>query len=1595
MTNPYTQQLNQIQKGGSLTGASLSVNNDKVINPYASQLVEVNKQSQDNFGGDNNSYENDNSFSTTYKNFLSYMGNLGKKAMSGTGMDGVIDPSVIESGTKQMFQNISSDLSNAINYYKQTPISQVGQDAKGMFGEGLDQVSKSSPGSIASGLLQGFIEKPINALTGTVNDNGSARPATPQEQAQSMQATVGLVAQIGSFKLLKSSMIGAGLEGEGAINALQPTNVGKLAISPGIKLGAKYIGSDVAAGGLSGGIQGGISGIGQDNQHEQIIASALGMLPLSLALGVLGAKGYVNDIKSSKVEFINENVSKAVKNIAAVNALRINPSDPISVLTNNVDAVSSSDSQVNAAIKSKLNVGDGYIVEGVSPELGNTLKDQILNTDKPKPVELTPIESQQIKAGLIEQEDGTYNPPGELNKARPKPNSTEVKFDSPIDKVAYLAATRGTRSNFVQGLVDDLSDQTGLTDQEITSHGQFVRLQQKKLFKQESLQPRSQAEIDTYNNASISKGQDIVSSLPEGSNYKDNQGTVWTRKGNTVVSNLNGQDVALPVDQNNTLMQLGRKSDDSPFYKPYQNIPAQEFNPNFGRIVSNPGDIKTHYSDNGSLLFTPKNYNPKTVSFFTNTGYLPGEIVTIGGVDHLVINNNGNLFGRDLSTGVESDISSKNDLRRTNNTLVPEQVTTNVGSGIRAPVLNPGMVLDNLYSKFIDGYTKSIDDYNEGLKKAGNSPTVDIQEPSFSGFMQGFFHDNGLENKDIGSFTSYFTKKIGDDLAGKVLPVDEIAIRNKLNLQYRSFADDRVLDHSVYLSNQALSNNLFYSPEGSGKYKLRFQDTGKTYAIVGSPEEALDAINKIRQSSGLDKDGGYTGIVPTGIGNKGGLTSLYSPDKAGLVENYIDTQRMGGVISRFTPVGRMLQSVDNLANQNGVQSKFYPKFLDLQDNLIKRKNLIDSDPSLKALSTNGQKLLDYLSGIKSDRRMVVADNVDTMDIDQIKNNYLGRTMTPIEETLADNMAKSGNVSEIKDLLYKTRLGNKQASLGGNSFMSDLMDMGKLYDPDVAKQAIDFVNITSKFGKDLASGDGIMRLAEALEDPRKALDQQAHARLNNITPQETKAVNMIQDFFKQAAPIAGIDPKAQFQVYLPTIVRKIAGSFNGDLNMNVDFAHEMSRLGISPRGELIRDPSQLISKYWTALVNHKSGFYDAVTDFKDEIDKEIEGFKGTKLESSTNSFSSKMDQYTRQVYGYPDPNDALSKSMNQLAASMGAKTLSQNSVLNLMSLGLIAGRPALAVRDFLNIWGLAWSSFGNEFTSKFLSNSVDPDYVKALKDKNILPNSASAGMIDPSIDESSIIPGNGKFQQIIKSWSDKGFKISGQEFSYEHANAGIFQTSMDMAEKYFEQIRSKEITKAEAFDKMGITGNYGSGMISQIDDLLTQGKTDKAAELYGKANMRYLSHVYGFHNNPIGWQSGWGRLLSQYGSWSANASQTYLDQMTRGSKSQIAGKIARIAMFNQAIVGAGNASGLNLNSWRVSNPMTVWPGTGPLVNMWSDAADKSDKGEGIPSILMKDAAGFLPYAHAAKGWLRGLDALSNGNIAQGIGGLAGAPLDNSK
>jgi hypothetical protein len=1481
----------------------------------------------------------------------------------------------VQAGKKVAEGNILKDISGTIDYYKKTPVSQVAKDAGGLFGSIGSTVKdaasiKGTGGLIAqipSSLLE-MVQKPIEAFTGTVNDNGTAKPATPEQQAQNAMAAAGTAAMfITQAKLSKITAPGE-ITGQNIFQELRPMRIGKLGISAAQKQAAKVVGGNIASGAIAGAVGGAIGGVGQDNQAEQMISQAFAFAPITGIMSIFGIAPRMRELRKAKGEYITDTNADAASQIAAANAMKLDPRDNAAVLAQRVTHTVDKDDLVTAAITNQLDQKDGYVVEGVDKSLGAKLHNKLNPSLRESPNWVSKGDARVAELEGKPLPKGTYVAPGQLSNYRGGPFGTEVKFESPVDKLAYYAASKNPIKPKTQALIDDFVKQTGVTEAELKAHGEFIRWKANEAVKSGKLNPRTQPEIDELNNKAREKGKLLANSTPIGGKIEDNTGVKWVRLDEYRIATEDGK-IIKPLNEDNTLLTIGRGKNENYLYQPFANLAQQDFQPNFNRDTF--GTIRYHYSENtGNLLVAPDgSINAKDVELFKQYGFLPKEIVSHFGQEYRVDNflKSGKISVRDPVTNKLKQVDPS-ELRRTSNSLIPEFKDLNDKvSGTKQGVLSQESFMDAMYGKYIEKFKENI--------------LSDEAEP-YASFYQKFFYDAKIPEKDFNNVHTYFLSRLGDDVAKKVLEPHEVTIREALKSDITEVAANEFKDVVHDIENLATSNNLFFEAEGAGKYRLRFQDDGSTYKIVGNLENARKEINLLRQSKGWDQDGGYSGPIPTSIGNIGGLAQKFDTPKPAVprIAQFLDESRAFGLMRVITPIGRRFEYMDNV-----LKTTLFPEFLNIQKKIIERRNVVSRDPLLKDLEQFGQKIMDIGGILSQDERGTVADNIETRSLAQIRNNYIGRAATPIEEAMAKEVLRSKNVGKVRDILYRAKMIDNNTIYGSPAFIKNMESIASDYHPDVVNAARQLaLTLNSKIGKG-SSGNLVLRLAFALEDPNTALDPIEHARLNNITPKMRMYRDAVSDWMDKASRILNIPAE---ESYLPSIINAVAGG--ADSKIPIEMAKELARTGLTPSGSLIRDPNMLIARYHAAIINHKVGYNEAVNKWEANVHGQLDGLMGSDREPIAKNLKAVMSDYARIMRGQPNMEDALHNGARRIADKLGISSPSANSVMSAMSLSSIALRPALALRDFYNVMGESYISFGHEFTKDFLANSTSDAVIKDMKRRNLLPESSTRQFVDPAA--SGDLLSQGRIGQQLRKQSELAFELSGQESAYEHANASIYRTSLNMAEKYLGKLQRNEVDKKTAYDKMGISSNYGPGLIKQIDDLVSQGKVAEAADLYGQANMRYISHVYGFYNNPTGWQSNFGRMMGQWGSWSANASSTMIDQFSKGTAKQIAGKVLRTGMFNKATTMVGAGLGLNLVSWQVSNPMNILPTEGPIPQVFGRMKEDYEFNNlGYGSILKNFADGFIPYYSFAKGWYDGMTRMGRGDILQGTVRGLGVPI----
>lgn len=970
-----------------------------------------------------------------------------------------------------------------------------------------------------------------------------------------------------------------------------------------------------------------------------------------------------------------------------------------------------------------------------------------------------------------------------------------------------------------------------------------------------------------------------------------------------------------------------------------------------------------HSPVTNTLAVSPFSLNPTAERFFKRSGFIQYEGVTHNGVEHYISDHTPKgIEITDINSG-KTQIVKPSDIIRTNTSPITSFVTANDGTAVdNQGVISSSSVLKNYTDSFVKLFKS---------KESNGIPFDDL--------VAKFATDKGIANKDLPLLHQGIYKAVSDDLANTHLTPRERILRKQVqgvlvdsNLGYRNAMDD--------MTNTSDANGMYVKVEGGGRYSIKTISDNTLIGHATNPEEAIKLITRSGQVNGIPLDGAGSNAIPTNAASNGAYNQTFNPQYSSLAQK-IDIIRTSGIGQYIVPAVRWWESVDNLNQGRTTFLKPLLKLQELQNNLRNFANTTGK-PVIDQYNT----LQNMFKSVKADRMHLISDNAEAFSIDDIKNRYLDRPMLPGELATAEAF-KGVNTNDVLGLIKSVR-ENTGKKLGSLDFNTALTELKGGTAPDVWNAVMSLNQGIATSHPEVYSPLAVLKLAKALEDPGTALSRVQHAVTNGLTPLESTLADKLQTFHQEALQRGAVDPTVKINGSLPDIQIHQALGFDGS-NIKPSFGETLAKAAIVPEG-VERNPVIQANRYIYSFLQSASGFADGITNVQKEFNDNIKALKSdvdingnpTSRSKVANNLETKFKEYLDDVRGIPNNNDQIGKLFASIGKQMGV-TINPNSVFglfrpvamtNLFSMAQLALRPALAARDLHNAYLQAGTRFGWDFANRAFMGGLETKQMDLLQDRGAIPHTDNAAISNPQGIKDLV-----NRESAIGKGASLGFKYSGQEGVYNRSLAGIWIATNEDVMKNLKDLKSNVIDKETAYKNLKLSAQ--SPTVQRVfDDLVQAGKPTEAADFLGRYRGRELSNIFGNNNNPAGWKSTFGRVMGQYGSYSANAMNTYLDNISRGSYSDIAGRVMRGGIGYGVTAAAGAATGLNLNSWQIAQPWHNIVNPGPLTEMAGDISKTIDQ-QGLAAGVAKLGSDFIPYSRALKGWK---EAYEKGNPLAAFG-----------
>lgn len=1342
-------------------------------------------------------------------------------------------------------------------------------------------------------LFMGMAQIPIQVaetFTGTKNQEGQVVPATPDDEAKNIQSLVGMV-------------VAGGVAGK-IMKVMAPTTADLIATNvnnyPGLIVKAAY--PKLISGMAAGASFGAIKDMGSEDQLGSMIGN-------SLAFGTIGSlfhtteEKYTNDkgevktktkygtfikaanelgIEASKAkEGIRNTTKESASNLLATRGLQITGEDsPVSV-GSKIKAYATSDDAIDAYINSNLTIGKQVVVEDLSPDQ----LDRLTNKYMPSP----------------RSSEGPYTPSKNTQQVleTTKFPVSKNQFIEPIDPFdkSVLASEKNP------DILDELKDQTGLTDAEIKSHRNYIKDQTKT--NQADFKPRTPFENQVAIDESIQKGQDILGSVNDGQSFQDINGKKWIKTGNKITDGKTVLDTNDPVTQSS----LGMRTGNDPNAQVWR-MPKQDFSPDYGREL-NP-KVSVYRGPNGETLISSYPLAKEPLEFFQKTGYQANELVTINGNPHVIrageTTETGRLKVTNLATGKNSS-RPVTDISRIPGGSDSEFYKANNGQTLtRMGILNRDSYMDNLYNKFKTDHFKLDEEPQEAYNTS----------------IMKFAQKMGMKNMDdIQDMGREFYSRMVNDVTKDDPELEQIRTRTLQNME--GFDKHLIDNRGANLSSALTDNNMSLTHRGSGIYDIKDMESGKILQTVKSLDDAVDFIKKSGQANGFDLDGGFSNGTPV-IG--GSLKDTYVPHTTKFsnwwdrVINAGGTKSTGGV-----PQTLIFQKSALLAMDKEYGTQFSKHFVALQHAQNIRANNASSS-ILTDFIKKSNVAMDLGSKIDQFRRGQIGGELTKIGNPELVKNF---KLGPDDIELSNQIAKIGS-SDVIDLMDQIRsVGDYKEPIGSTKFQATLQKLSKNAKPEVQGM------VRTLFSKADGSSklSGVLKLAQNIENGNGNI---------SLSAPESKYLAAVQTAHNSTPGIS--DP---FFTHLANSKLAEITGHNPFPGYSDQFLRQVNKIGSTNSNQIELDPSTHLFNFRLAAINTAKNissnlaYFDGNTDllsFKQVIDnaqKEINSY--TPLKDDPDEVLEKkhqaqpavefFQQHLDDVKGVPNLSDKLGEGLASAVEKMyGSKSVDGIRFANALIYSSLLGlRPAFAARDMWNVFQntVMYDSF--EAGLGVMSRSVRKEQAKILMDKGIIATQKGLDLLSPN---ESLIDGMGRLSKLSQGaakLSDIATKYNGQQLAHTQASAGTYLYYNEKVANLSAKMLKNDISKQDAYTELKIQKLPPEEQKS-FDDLISAGKTDQAGDMLGRSMVDRLNVVYGRNNAPQAWRSWYGRIAGGFGQWATHQVNTNVDILGRGTNSQRISSAVKMAATNAAVMGAGIYTGVNLSRWMIT-PFAL-PGESPLM-----------------------------------------------------------------
>jgi hypothetical protein len=513
------------------------------------------------------------------------------------------------------------------------------------------------------------------------------------------------------------------------------------------------------------------------------------------------------------------------------------------------------------------------------------------------------------------------------------------------------------------------------------------------------------------------------------------------------------------------------------------------------------------------------------------------------------------------------------------------------------------------------------------------------------------------------------------------------------------------------------------------------------------------------------------------------------------------------------------------------------------------------------------------------------------------------------EVLFDFFKKAGGSDAVKRVFAQIRDGDIRV----DDLKGPMLDAYKML-----KGSID---------NGIISDDGILRYIDALENGDNLTNTEWISE-RNWDRNTFELYKESKKYFEDARGIFGIE--GNITGYAPWIQKwdGINSMYNKSTGPASQFIHELQRLGLTNNDMLVTTIDDLVYKYTKSGIHHKSPVAGnplmTTGELLGEINKDIRQLAELGGEARD------LEIWVANLKGIPDRVTANAQAADKVINGIFGTNQRGNAidgVLDLFTLLKLGGRPILAARDVVTSFNLA---LGYGYGAAVDILKITPERMKRIE-------SLSAAGELPQFTAEDILSRMGKTK--LSKATDIGMNLSLQPQVYKAIAGNMYIHTFD---RTVDVLKKAKGDMSKVIDELGDLLDSGSKPSQQYFLDMAHRDPVGAAKFLAARNAGNLAGRFGRLNNPLTWQTAYGRVFGQFGSWSVNAINTYAEMLSN-SRSTMAAlrKFTRMATFSTAaVVTADQALDLDLSKW-VVNPLALIPGVGPAAGTWDDLRQSVD------------------------------------------------------